>query len=81
MDVIGEYKELPFPKIRSVYSDSLEIAYRKHSIISMFDLDITSARKAVHRYRNTTGGRLSFTAWMIKCISQAVYAKIDISLL
>lgn len=44
----------------------------KHYIKSLIELDITNARRAIRAYRNRSGSQLSFFAWMIKCIADAI---------
>lgn len=44
----------------------------KHRIYGLVEIDVTRARKFISEYEVKTGEQLSFTAWVIKCIAQAV---------
>jgi pyruvate/2-oxoglutarate dehydrogenase complex dihydrolipoamide acyltransferase (E2) component len=72
MDLIGKYKEKPFLKSRLSSVDVCDIGVLKHHVKGLIELDVTEAREAIRSYRRKNGEGLSFTAWLIKCISQAV---------
>lgn len=44
----------------------------KHRIYGLVKIDVTKARKFISENELKTGEKLSFTAWVIKCVSQAV---------
>ncbi|MFX0065167.1 MAG: 2-oxo acid dehydrogenase subunit E2 [Candidatus Hermodarchaeota archaeon] len=44
----------------------------KNRIYGLVEIDITKARKFISENEAKTGEKLSFTAWVIKCIAQAV---------
>lgn len=72
MDRAGQYRMTPFSLSRRVISDFVELGKRKHNMIALLEFDVTEARKAIRAYRRRAGRGLSFFAWMIKCVSQAV---------
>lgn len=63
-------KEIP-----SSRKSTFDIGYlgvRNHHMQALLELDVTQARKAIKKYRSSHKEPLSFTSWIIKCISQAV---------
>jgi pyruvate/2-oxoglutarate dehydrogenase complex dihydrolipoamide acyltransferase (E2) component len=44
----------------------------KHRIYGLVEIDVTNAKSFISDYESRTGEKLSFTAWVIKCIGQAV---------
>lgn len=61
-----------FPSSRQSTFDAGYIGLRKHHIKALIELDVTTPRRLIKEYRNRTNRQLSFTAWILKCISQAV---------
>jgi len=57
-----------FPASRLATFDTCEIGRRKHYILSLLELDVTDARKAL-REKKKQGETVSFTSWLIKCIA------------
>lgn len=72
MKDIGEYKEISIPITRKLISEPLNYALKMHYVKGLVEFDVTKARDYVKQYKETTGETLSFTAWVVKCISQAV---------
>jgi hypothetical protein len=46
-------------------------AFRKHHIRALFELDVTEARRKMAKLE-IGGAKISFNAWLIKCISEAI---------
>lgn len=44
----------------------------KHRIYGLVEIDVTSARQFISENEAKTGEKLSFTAWVIRCIAQAI---------
>lgn len=44
----------------------------KHRIYGLVEIDVTKARSFISEYEAKTGEKLSFTAWVIRCVGQAV---------
>ncbi len=44
----------------------------KHRIYGLVEIDVTDARNFISDYEAKTGEKLSFTAWVIRCVGQAV---------
>jgi len=70
-DSIGEYKTFRLPKHRELLGD-LERMATKHPILVLSEFDVTEARDLLQKHKVTTGETISFTAWIIRCISEAV---------
>ncbi len=74
MNIIGNYVESNIPLSRISTIDVCDLGIKKHNVKALIELDVTKARRLIKDYRNKTGKRLSFTAWMIKCISESIEA-------
>jgi pyruvate/2-oxoglutarate dehydrogenase complex dihydrolipoamide acyltransferase (E2) component len=69
---VEQYEEVPFPKNRKLVIDVVELGLSKHRILYLIELDVTQARAALRREKERTGEILSFTAWIARCIAQAI---------
>lgn len=61
-----------FPSSRQSTFDVGYIGVRNHHMKALLELDVTFARERIKNYRNEKKEELSFTVWIIKCISQAI---------
>ena len=68
----ANYRVVPFPQMRQVYVDSLHLGYRKHTIHALIEADVTHARRIIAGHKANTGESLSFTAFVLACLGQAV---------
>ena len=66
------YTIKPFSKQRENITLVAAEGWRKHSVHALVEMDITYARKLLRKYRDATGEKLSFTAWLIRCTAQAI---------
>jgi pyruvate/2-oxoglutarate dehydrogenase complex dihydrolipoamide acyltransferase (E2) component len=66
------FSVIPFPRERGTVVDAGRLASRRHIIHGLLELDITTPRQVFHNYREQTGESLSFTAFLIACLAQAV---------
>ncbi len=66
------YQVVPFPKIRRLMADGGRLGREKHLVHGLVEMDVTEARRAIHEQRASTGESLSFTAFVIGCLGQAV---------
>jgi pyruvate/2-oxoglutarate dehydrogenase complex dihydrolipoamide acyltransferase (E2) component len=71
MDLNGEYEERPFPKFRQVIVDVGELGKKVNTMKGLIELDVTKGRETIRDFKKK-GKQLSFTAWIMKCIGQAV---------
>ncbi len=69
---LKHYKEVPFPKIRRVYSEQPRNVQHKHLFHALVEVDVTKARQALREHKARTGESLSFTAFIATCLGQAV---------
>jgi len=66
------YQTIPFPKIRRLMVDGGRLARQKHLIHGLVEVDVTSVRQAIRAHKAKTGETLSFTAFVMTCLGQAV---------
>lgn len=76
MDNRGEqgFESVPFPRIRDLMTDVGSNGRRKHMIHGLIELDVTDARRLMREQKARTGESLSFTAFVLACVGQAVAA-------
>ncbi len=67
-----QYEVKEFPSSRQATFDAGFLGLRKHHIKALIELDVTEARELIKKYRNQKKEDVSFTAWILKCISQAI---------
>jgi len=67
----GKYSSFRVPKHREILTDVSGMG-PKHPIQGIIEIDVTKARRYIRQHKDATGERLSFTAWVVKCIAQAV---------
>ena len=72
MDLIGDYEIKPFTKHRKNIVHILREAKNKHSANAVIELDVTNARNMIEKYKEKHSKKISFTAWFIKCVAQAI---------
>jgi pyruvate/2-oxoglutarate dehydrogenase complex dihydrolipoamide acyltransferase (E2) component len=65
------YKTITFPSSRLATIDIGAAAFGKHHIRALIELDVTEARKKMAKLEKG-GQKVSFNAWLIKCISGAI---------
>lgn len=61
-----------FPDSRVSTIDVTELGLEKHHMRALLEIDITPARDIFRTIKEKNGVSLSFTAWLVKCISTAV---------
>jgi len=71
MDNIGAYTAEEFPLSRIATIDIGQAGLKKHHIKALIELDVTEARRLIREKRQQSE-KISFNAWLIKCISEAV---------
>lgn len=72
VDLIGSFKKCNFPQFRNPTIDTMIWGCKRHHIPILLEIDVTTARQAIHDRKTKTGEGLSFTGWIIKCLAQAV---------
>ncbi len=66
------YTIYPFPAQRRIIADTVRMARRKNTMYALFEVNVTRARQCIHEYRARMGQGLSFTAFVIACLGQAL---------
>jgi pyruvate/2-oxoglutarate dehydrogenase complex dihydrolipoamide acyltransferase (E2) component len=66
------YQVVPYSKLRRVMAITLRSAQRKPMIHGLIEVDVTRAREYLREHKAKTGESLSFTAFIITCVAQAV---------
>jgi pyruvate/2-oxoglutarate dehydrogenase complex dihydrolipoamide acyltransferase (E2) component len=67
-----DYEVVPYSKLRRVMAVTLRSAQRKSMIHGLIEVDVTRARAFLREHKAKTGESLSFTAFIITCLAQAV---------
>lgn len=67
-----EYEIMPFPKTRRMLAATYPAVRRKSMTHAFIEVDVTDARCRLREYKESTGESLSFTAFIIACVAQAV---------
>lgn len=68
---IGHYEISEFPKVRIPTLDFLALGDSKHYVKGLIEYDITEGITKIREHEKNTGQKISFTAWLLKCIGQA----------
>jgi pyruvate/2-oxoglutarate dehydrogenase complex dihydrolipoamide acyltransferase (E2) component len=71
-DTRRSFEVRPFPRLRELTVDGGRLAARKHSIHALIEVDVTTPRRLIREHEARTGEKLSFTAFVIACLGQAV---------
>jgi pyruvate/2-oxoglutarate dehydrogenase complex dihydrolipoamide acyltransferase (E2) component len=66
------YEVAPFPRMRRFALDAGYLGRRRHIVHGLLELDVTVARQAIREHKARTGESLSFTAFIINCLAQAI---------
>ena len=67
-----DYKIAPYSKLRRVMALTLRSAQHKPMIHGLIEVDVTKARAFLREHKAKTGESLSFTAFILACLAQAV---------
>jgi pyruvate/2-oxoglutarate dehydrogenase complex dihydrolipoamide acyltransferase (E2) component len=70
-DNIGYYEISKFPKVRIPTLDFLSLGDNRHYMKGLIEFDVTDGRNKIRYHEKNTGNKISFTAWLLKCIGQA----------
>ena len=70
-EIIGSYKISKFPKDRIPTLDFLAVGDNKHYVKGLFEVDVTDGQRIINNYERKTAIKISFTAWLLKCIERA----------
>ena len=67
-----DFEIKPFSRMRLPVIDVMRIAQRKQIVHGLLEADVTKARQFIREHKIKSGERLSFTAFVAKCLGQAV---------
>jgi pyruvate/2-oxoglutarate dehydrogenase complex dihydrolipoamide acyltransferase (E2) component len=68
----NDYEIVPYPKLRRALALTLHSVQSKPMIHGLLEVDVTKAREFLREHKANTGESLSFTAFIITCLAQAV---------
>jgi len=60
------------PKMRRFSLDAGYLGRKRHIVHGLIEVDVTDARKIIKEHERMTGEKLSFTAYIIFCLSKAI---------
>jgi len=66
------YRTVPIPRQRRFALDAGRLGRKKHIVHGLAELDVTVARELIRAHKEKTGERLPFTAFIIKCLGEAI---------
>ncbi len=66
------YIAQPYPRSRQLMVDGGRLGLQKHTIHGLVEFDVTLARQIIHQHKAQTGETLSFTAFFLACLGQAI---------
>ncbi len=66
------HRIVPYPRMRRLVQDAGWMARRRHMIHGFVEVDVTRSRQILRKIKGSTGESLSFTAFMLACLGQAV---------
>ena len=67
-----------FPKMRRFAIDAGRLGRGRHIVHGLLELDVTDARRHIREHKIETGETLSFTAFVVACLAQAVDANKEV---
>lgn len=69
---VRDYQRIPYPKTRRATAAVQRSFQRKPMMHGLLEVDVTTARQFLREYKARMGESLSFTAFIISCLGQAV---------
>lgn len=66
------FRTEPIPRMRRFSLDAGYLGRRKHIVHGLIEVDVTDARNLIKDQEAQTGERISFTAFVIYCLSKAI---------
>jgi pyruvate/2-oxoglutarate dehydrogenase complex dihydrolipoamide acyltransferase (E2) component len=68
----SSFRELPWPRIRELAVDVLTMGRRVHLAYGLSEVDVSRPLALIEKYRPQLPGGLSFTAFLVHCLAQAI---------
>jgi pyruvate/2-oxoglutarate dehydrogenase complex dihydrolipoamide acyltransferase (E2) component len=66
------HQTLPLSPDRQVAVQGGRLAARRHTVRALIEVDVTEPRRYIRDYKARTGEHLSFTAFVVTCLGQAI---------
>jgi pyruvate/2-oxoglutarate dehydrogenase complex dihydrolipoamide acyltransferase (E2) component len=66
------YRTVPFAMQRRMVAASATIGRQRNNIHAMTEVDVTEPRRLLREHKQRTGENLSFTAFVVACLSRAI---------
>ncbi|MHA1557972.1 MAG: 2-oxo acid dehydrogenase subunit E2 [Candidatus Heimdallarchaeota archaeon] len=66
------YTVEPFPRFREIVIESVEAGKKMNHVIGLPIYDVTKARELIRKHKEKTKETISFTSFIINCLSKAV---------
>lgn len=66
------YTARPYPRVRRLMADGGRLGRKRHTVHGLVELDVTQARALLRRRKAETGETLSFAAFFLACVGQAI---------
>jgi pyruvate/2-oxoglutarate dehydrogenase complex dihydrolipoamide acyltransferase (E2) component len=66
------YTVLAYPRGRLLMVDGGRMGVRKHTVHGLVEFDVTRAREIIRQHKAQTGETLSFAAFFLACLGQAI---------
>lgn len=63
---------IPYPRARQLMVDGGRLGLRKHTVHGLVEFDVTRARQSLRQHKRESGEKLSFTAFFLSCLGQAI---------
>jgi chloramphenicol O-acetyltransferase len=67
-----EFRIESIPKMRRFALDAGHLGRKRHIVHGLIEVDITTTRNLIKKHKDKTGETLSFTAFLIFCLSEAI---------
>jgi hypothetical protein len=68
------FRVLPFPAARQLVIDAGYLGVQRHIIHGLVEFDVARSREFIREHKAKTGESLSFTAFFVSCLAQAIAA-------
>jgi hypothetical protein len=66
------YRVESIPRVRRLTLDTARLARGRHIVHGLIEVDVTRPREEMRAHEARTGEKLSFTAYVVKCLGQAI---------
>lgn len=66
------YRLQPISPARELVNDAGRLGVGRHLIFALVELDVTHIREKIEAHHQATGEKLSFTAFVVACLAQAI---------